>query len=214
MTLTALFFTSFLMGLSGAMVPGPLLTVNINDSFRRGFWVGPLLIFGHALLEITLVIGLIKGLDRLLLEPVFKGCITLFGGMVLLWMGWGMLKDAWLKRVTLELAAQNDSGGMPPILAGVIVSVANPYWVLWWATIGLTYVTLAMQIGTIALTVFMTGHLLADLSWYSAVSFGVVSGKKFINEQVYRVIILVCGLFLCGLALYFIWSGKTFLFGF
>ncbi len=211
MTLTALFFTSFLMGFSGAMMPGPLLTVNIHETFRKGFRTGPLLIFGHGLLEVSLVIGLTMGLDLILLKPLFQGGIALIGGLVLLWMGWGMLKDSWLGRVNLELTTKNDIRSMPPVLAGVIVSVSNPYWLLWWATIGLTYVTLAMQKGALALAVFMSGHLLADLTWYSAVSFAVARGKKIISDKVYQGILLVCGVFLLVLALYFIWSGRMFL---
>jgi threonine/homoserine/homoserine lactone efflux protein len=53
-------------------MPGPLLTVTISESSRRGMMTGPLLIAGHALLEMTLVLALIMGLAPLLkLEPVF-----------------------------------------------------------------------------------------------------------------------------------------------
>jgi len=210
MTLAALFFSSFLMGFSGAMMPGPLLTVNIHETLRRGFRTGPLLILGHALLETALVISLIMGLDAVLLKPLFKGTIALLGGLVLFWMGWGMLKDSWLGRITLELADKGETRSMPPVLAGIVVSVSNPYWLLWWATIGLTYVAFASEKGVPGLTVFLTGHLLADLTWYSAVSFAVAKGKRFINERIYRGILIACGVFLLALALYFIWSGKTF----
>ena len=213
MTLPTLFITSFLLGFSGAMMPGPLLTVNIHESYRRGIIAGPLLILGHAILESLLVIGLTMGLDALLVQPLFKGSIALIGGVVLLWMGWGMARDSRLGRVSLELAADGAIKGMSPVVAGIVVSLSNPYWILWWATIGLTYVVLATQQGMLALVVFLTGHLLADLIWYSAVSFAVVSGKKLVSDNVYRGILVVCGLFLLALALYFIWSGVTFLIG-
>lgn len=99
---------------------------------------------------------------------------------------------------------------MPPVLAGIIVSLSNPYWIIWWATIGLTYITQALQIGTVGLAVFLTGHLLADLIWYSGISFAVVSGKKIIKEDIYRGILVVCGLFLIGLGVYFIYSATKF----
>jgi len=213
MSIPAIFFTSFLMGFSGAMMPGPLLTVNIHESYRRGFIAGPLLIMGHAILESLLVIGLTMGLDTLLVKPLFKGSIALIGGVVLLWMGWGMVRDSWLGRLSLQSMAGSEIKGMHPVLAGIVVSLSNPYWTLWWATIGLTYVVLAIQQGTLALAVFLTGHLMADFVWYSAVSFAVVSGKKVVSDTVYQGILVVCGVFLLGLALYFIWSGKTFLLG-
>ncbi len=43
-TLWVIFTTAFLIGLSGALLPGPLLTVAISESARQGFWTGPLLV--------------------------------------------------------------------------------------------------------------------------------------------------------------------------
>jgi len=213
MTLTTLFITAFIMGFSGAMMPGPLLTVNISESYRRGFIAGPLLILGHAILEVGLVIGLTLGLASILVLSQVKGSIAIIGGVVLLWMGWGMVRDAWKGSLSLSMEDTSQVKGMHPVLAGIVVSVSNPYWILWWATIGLTYVTESITMGTLALIVFLVGHLLADLVWYSAISFTVVKGKKIFNDSAYRGIILICGLFLLGLAVYFLWSGQGFLLG-
>lgn len=211
MTLATLFITAFIMGFSGAMMPGPLLTVSISESYRRGFSAGPLLILGHAFLETGLVIGLTLGLASVLVLNHVKGSIAVVGGLVLLWMGWGMVRDAWQGNLSLSLSNTSQGTGMHPVLAGIVVSISNPYWTLWWATIGLTYVTQSLTMGTLALIVFLTGHLLADLTWYSAVSLAVVKGKKIFSDRIYRGLILVCGLFLLGLALYFLWTGKGFL---
>lgn len=213
MLLSALFITAFMMGFSGAMMPGPLLTVNIHESYRRGFMTGPLLILGHGILELLLIAGLTLGLDALLVKPFVKGSIAIAGGIVLLWMGWGMVRDALAGRITLELSVTSETRGMHPVFAGIIVSLSNPYWLLWWATIGLTFVTRSLQYGILGLTVFFTGHILADLIWYSAISAAVVSGKGFLSNRVYQGVLVMCGIFLLGLAGYFIWSGKGFLIG-
>ncbi len=45
-------------------MPGPLLTATISESSQRGFIAGPLLITGHAILELVLVIAFLLGLAR------------------------------------------------------------------------------------------------------------------------------------------------------
>ena len=46
--------TSFIVALSGALMPGPLLTLTVGEAARRVLG-GPLIIVGHALLELALV---------------------------------------------------------------------------------------------------------------------------------------------------------------
>jgi hypothetical protein len=112
MTLFITFFvTSFIVALSGAIMPGPLLTVTITESSRRGMMTGPLLIAGHAILELALVLALLMGLAPMLkMEPVFI-VIALAGSAVLLWMGIGMLKS--LPAMTLVTDKQQRRGKKP-----------------------------------------------------------------------------------------------------
>ncbi len=53
---------SFMLALSGVLMPGPLLTIAIGESLRRGFVTGPLLILGHGLLELALILTIVDGL--------------------------------------------------------------------------------------------------------------------------------------------------------
>lgn len=62
MVLWGIFFSSFLIGFSGAMMPGPMLGVTISGSLKRGWIAGPLVVLGHGILELMLVIAMISGL--------------------------------------------------------------------------------------------------------------------------------------------------------
>ncbi len=66
-----IFSVSFLLALSAAIMPGPLLAVAINSSSHRGFIAGPLLIVGHGILELGLVALLFLGLSSLLQSELF-----------------------------------------------------------------------------------------------------------------------------------------------
>ena len=59
-----IFSLSFLLSLSGALMPGPLLTYTIVRTLRtaeRGWLTGARVIAGHAALESVLICGLVLG---------------------------------------------------------------------------------------------------------------------------------------------------------
>lgn len=226
MGLGVIFTTAFLVGLSGAMMPGPLLTVTIGESTRRGFVAGPLIVLGHGILEGVLVLALALGLAAFLAASAVAKGIAVVGGLFLLYLGWGMFKDARTGKVELAFSAGSSSGGacactdqknnpakqsrgMHPVLAGIFISLSNPYWSLWWATVGLGYITFSLKQGSLGLASFFTGHILSDLVWYSLVSGMIAGGRRFLKPVLYQGILAVCGLFLLGLGGYFIFWGVT-----
>ncbi|NLO21794.1 MAG: LysE family transporter [Syntrophomonadaceae bacterium] len=213
MTISALFITAFFIGLSGAMMPGPLLTVTIAESMKRGFIAGPLIMLGHAALEISLIIALVAGLSAFLSSAAVSNSIALLGGGFLLYLGFSMSKDAIKGHISLagmeEAQAGTEKNGLHPVLAGAVISLANPYWSIWWATVGLTYLSLSMESGRIGLLSFFSGHIMADLSWYTMVAALVAGGRKFISPQLYKYVIVSCGLFLLVLGAYFIFTGAS-----
>ncbi|HDP70653.1 MAG TPA: lysine transporter LysE [Actinobacteria bacterium] len=209
MELSGIFITSMMVAFSGAMMPGPLLTVTISESHKKGFWAGPLIVLGHAMLELALVVALVFGFKRFFTSDMVVGVIGLLGGLFLLWMGSDMLRGAIKKTVSFEVNSFSKIK-IGPVVAGIFVSISNPYWTIWWATIGVAYVLAALKFGILGLIFFFTAHILADLICYSAVSFMVVTGKRFLSERIYRVLISICGIFLILLAAYFIFSGLRF----
>jgi len=211
MNLAEIFFTATVVGFSGAMMPGPLLTVTISESTRRGVRAGPLLMVGHSLLELSLIVALVLGLKKYLDNSMFIMTVGILGGLFLLWMGYGMLRDVWLDGVSLDLSQENRKPVMGPVMAGILVSLSNPYWTIWWATIGLNYITSAWVYGPVGLLSFYTGHILADFIWYGVVAVAVAKGRRLMSNRVYRGIIAVCGIFLVGLGIKFIWDGLSML---
>jgi threonine/homoserine/homoserine lactone efflux protein len=202
--LLTIFATSFLVALSGALMPGPLFTVTVSESSRRGPAAGPLLIVGHGILELALVVALVFGVGPLLRkEPVFIAT-ALLGSSVLLWMAWGMLRS--LPQLTLAVQPQCEAG-RNLVLAGILLSLANPYWTIWWVSIGLGYITQSLALGIAGVAVFFVGHILADFVWYAAVSAAVWKGKRFMSDRAYRGLIGACAVFLIVFAGMFGYAG-------
>lgn len=209
--LVVIFTQAFVVGLSGALMPGPLLTYNIQLSYKKGFWTGPLLVLGHALLEAVLILGLLGGLGSFLQLNATRIALGILGGLMLLWMGADLIrtKSKHGTAANVEAAASGEMGAvtnLPPVLAGIVISATNPYFLLWWAVLGLAMITQAYTWGWFGVATFYFGHIFADLGWYSLISVVIVKGKRFISDRIYRWLLFICGLFLIALALWFIWD--------
>ena len=199
-----IFATSFVIAFSGAMMPGPFMTMTIGESVRRGPWVGPKMIAGHALLEIALLLAIFFGLAPLFQKSFFFILIALIGGAIMIWMAQSMFRS--LPNLEIE-TTDSKSSGMNLYLAGILMSLANPYWIIWWATIGLGYVLHSQKLGFVGIVFFFVGHILGDLVWYSAISIAVGKGRKFFGNKTYRVLIGSCAAFLAFFAVWLIYDG-------
>ena len=196
---------SFVIALSGALMPGPLLTVTISESARRGAWAGPLLIVGHGILEGALVILVLGGLSAFLQRPGFTFASFLLGGVILVAMGGVMMRDA--KSTDLNTVTKGGGRRGNLLLLGILGSVSNPYWIIWWATVGLGYLAAAIKFGVPGVAAFFAGHIAADLAWYSLVSVAVARGRALFSGRGYRRIIVGCGLFLILFGGWFLQEG-------
>jgi threonine/homoserine/homoserine lactone efflux protein len=205
MSIVLIAVTSFIVALSGALVPGPLLTITVGESVKRGGTAGPLIILGHALLEATIVLLIVFGLMPALTSDKAKMVVDIAGGAILMLMGMMLFRDG--QRVHLELKKTERHTGIGPIASGIVGSLSNPYWVIWWLTIGLGYLVSSLKYGIAGVLAFFVGHISADLAWYSLISFAVSRGRKAIGDRGYRFMLSVCGAFL-------ICFGISFVFGF
>lgn len=204
--------TAFMVGLSGAMSPGPYLTVTISRTLRNGRASAFLMLVGHALLEAALLVGFAFGLQRFLTRPDVITALGIIGGLVLLWMGGGLLFGSVRGTIAADLDAAEDDSRLGPVAQGAIVSVSNPYWTLWWATIGVTLAAKGLLIGPAGVLAFFVGHQLADVAWYSFVILAVSKGRHLLSPRVYRIIIGALAAFLLVLGARFLWEGASSLF--
>ena len=202
LTLGGLFISSFIIGLSGAVMPGPVLAVTITHAARLGVRAGPLIIAGHAILEASLLLALVLGLGAILTQPTVSGLVGGVGAVILLWMGMGMLRA--LPSLTLDMEATG-ARAAGPVRDGFLLSLANPYWSLWWATVGLSLMAVALKsgLGYVGIVFLFLGHISGDFLWYLAVALVVAKGRRFLTDRLHRGVVGVCALFLLGFALYF-----------
>lgn len=247
---------SFFFALSGALMPGPMLAVTVCLVPRKGFWSGPLIVFGHIILEFLLVIACVWGLITFVEGTVLVAFVGVAGGLMMIWMGASMFKNS--KHLTLltdidkhcspqgqkesvtSTPPHNEPGSVAEIetkalrwhplqaltqslgekcglirkrhakvydnciAAGMLTTVGNPYWFVWWGGIGLALMSKSMGKTYLPLTAFFVGHILADLAWYSFIALTLTMGRQLISDRMYRATVKVCAVFVAFL-------GTTFL---
>jgi threonine/homoserine/homoserine lactone efflux protein len=205
--LALLFLSSAVVALSGAMMPGPMLTVVVTETPRHGARAGPLVVLGHGILELVLLLVLVIGLQPLLTDETVQAALQIAGGLMLVWTATAMIVAVARHEASLDWDADDRRARARAVWMGIVSSLANPYWTIWWATIGLSLLTKAYALGLAGLVAFYFGHILGDLTWYSLVSGALAAGKRFITPGVYRVMLVVAAAFLLCLAGWFLVAG-------
>ena len=184
-----------LISLSGVMAPGPISAVAVGKGSESPH-AGALVALGHGIVEVPLMIGVLYGVGQLLSLTYVKLGIALVGGAFLVFTGVGMLRAA----------RQGDLGlgqsGRSPLVAGILLTLGNPYFLIWWATVGAALIMRSLSFGIVGFVAMALGHWLCDLAsdyLLSALSF---RGGRFFGLRFQKAVFVLCGLVL------FFFSGR------
>lgn len=204
----SIFLKSLIIGYSGAVMPGSLSAYTVNKSIRHGVRSGLLVSIGHALLELVLVILIFAGAGKYLAADLVKAAVGLMGGMVLGYLGFGMIKDVYLNRISLDANSSRNNRQENMLLAGVVLSASNPYFIIWWSVVGLALIMNSYNsFGIIGIAVFYIGHIISDISWFTFVSALVSKTRHLISLKAYKVIIVILAVCLIGFGASFLLGG-------
>ena len=198
---------ALLISLSGVLAPGPVTAATLAAGTRSRH-AGALVAVGHGIVEFPLMFLIMAGMGVIFEYVSVRIGIGLVGGAFLVFMGVGMLRSS---AEAPEAAAEPATRG--PIWTGVILSAGNPYFLLWWATVGLALATRALKLGVLAFGLFAVVHWLCDLVWLEALSLASFKGSKLLGERMQRIVLVVCGAALLVIGARFAWdAGKLWLY--
>jgi threonine/homoserine/homoserine lactone efflux protein len=202
MELLFFLFQVIVISLSGVMAPGPVTAAAIAMGPRNRF-AGILIAIGHGIIEFPLMVVIIMGMGKIFQSKTTQIVIGLAGGVFLLVMAVGMLKSSW--DIQQQDAKVAKSG---PLIAGIVLSGGNPYFLLWWATVGLTLATTAKGLGIWAFALFAIVHWSCDLVWLWALSWASFKGSVLLGTKSQRIILVICGLALFVFGVFFIYNAS------
>ncbi|RLA82898.1 MAG: hypothetical protein DRG31_06800 [Deltaproteobacteria bacterium] len=192
---------ALLISLSGILAPGPLAALSVGKGSRFP-QAGALVAVGHGMVELPLMLLILFGLGTLFKAPSLRGLISLLGGSFLLFSGFGMLRG-------LRVQDQGSHYQGSLIAAGAILSLSNPYFLLWWGTVGTALIMRSMGFGLLGFFVFAVAHWFCDLAWLSLLSFLSSRGARFLGEGFRRAVFALSGTFLLFFGVKFILDALT-----
>jgi threonine/homoserine/homoserine lactone efflux protein len=188
----------FLIGLTGALAPGPTLVATINASLAGNWTAGLKVSLGHIVIETAIAFLIILGLAGV--ATPYTSVIAVIGGIALIIFGTMTIAGSRNATITADPARDKTS----PYMAGLLTSAANPYFWIWWLSVGSALLIQALAGGLLLAMVFMIGHWTADTGWYVFVSTGISRGRTILSDTAYHRLMAACGIFLVLFGLYYL----------
>ena len=185
------------------MQPGPVTATAIAMGARKRY-AGTLIAIGHGIIEFPLIVVIILGLGKYFELQKVQIAIGLAGGIFLLLMAIQGLLSLKAKTGNKSKALTNK-----PVLAGIILSAGNPYFLLWWATVGLALATQASQWGIWAFALFALAHWSVDLIWLQILSWVSFKGSVLLAPRGMRIVLMICSAALLVFGLFFVYNAGS-----
>lgn len=188
-----------IVSLSGVMMPGPVTAATIIKGYRdryAGVWIA----VAHGAVEFPIIALLYFGMGDFFGDRNVMAVIGLAGGAMLAVMGWGM--------VSHRAESPKKQRYLPyhPFTVGLITSLSNPYFFLWWATVGLLLISAASLFGALFVAAFAAVHWSCDLVWDSALAYAAFRSRRLWTRRTRSWILGTCGTVLIAFGAYFMAS--------
>ena len=185
---------------SGVMSPGPLFAANIMYGLREGKISGLKMAIGHTIVEFPLILFLGIGFFSIENMPEIRIVITILGAIGLFGFAALQIRSVIKKEFSIET---NSKQG--PLVAGILLSALNPFFIIWWLTIGLVLISKSIEgFGLIGIIVLFFFHIWMDYVWLFTIAAFSSKAKNYLSKRNFKIIIV-------GLSLILIYFGIDFL---
>lgn len=191
--------TVVLISTSGVLSPGPLFFANLIYGSKYGYKAGLKCSYGHTIVELPLILLLAFGVLSLEAFPAFKPTISIVGGITLIAFSIIQILFAIKKKQNTVQTRYS------PLLIGIIFSALNPFFIIWWLTIGMKMITDALTLASMVGLAFMfMTHIWMDYAWLTTIAHLANKGVKVIGSKYYSILLL-------GLSVALIYLGSNFI---
>ncbi len=188
------------ISLSGVMMPGLMFGVTLVKSLKSP-WAGAEIALGHAVIEVPIILLIYFGFARFFENIVVQLVLSILGGGMIIWFGISMF------RARTEMVHESKDLPYNAFIAGILTTALNPFFWLWWVTIGVMLVMKFLDFGVTGLAVFIVVHWLCDLVWLSFVSNLIYRTHSFWGRKFQEGLFVTGSLLLVGFGIWYTISG-------
>ena len=182
------------ISLSGVMSPGPLFAANVAYGLKGGIKTGLKMAYGHTVVELPLVVLLGIGVISLTTIPQFREITSILGALSLFVFAGLQIKSI-IKKPSIVFEGKHG-----PFLAGIILSGLNPFFLIWWFTIGFKLITDAIILYSfVGIGIMFAFHIWMDYVWICSIAFLSSKGKKVVSNKKYNIFMIA----ISGVLVYF-----------
>ena len=190
---------------SGALAPGPLFFATISHGTKSSAKSGLIFSVAHTVVEFSLIMLFALGLLSVASEPIVKQVIGIAGGSVLIAFGAIQIRNSIITKS--EELKKPKSSYRHLFLIGLAFTGLNPYFILWWLTVGAQLIIIALEFAALLGVVFMfICHVWMDYAWLTGVAYLSKKGTNVMGLKWYRPMMAIFGAIL-------IYFGLTFFIG-
>ena len=191
--------TVIIISASGVMAPGPLFAANIAYGLQGGGKAGIKMAVGHTIVELPLVILLGIGVFSFEIFPEFRVLISILGAITLfVFAGIQIKTTLQMKETTFNLKHN-------AVLTGIILSALNPFFIIWWLSVGFKLISDAMLIWAfVGIIVVFLLHIWMDFVWLYSVACLAAKSSKILSNKNYKILMM-------GLSAMVIYFGISFI---
>ena len=198
---------NIILGISLAAPIGPVNVEVIRRGLNFGFFPAFLLSIGAASADTTYLLLIYFGLSSFIKVPIIKTLIWVFGGFVLLYLGFRSIK---IFKVKVELNKSVPKTGRNSFISGYLITISNPMTIVWWT--GVFGSILGTSIYNVSKTIALLNSLtiiIGVILWFFALSLILHWGKRFFKEKYVKYVNLTAGIILVGFGLYFLYNAVS-----
>lgn len=196
-TLSTILLATVLLTVSGAFAPGPLSFSAIVVGGRNGALSGIFIALGHMLFELPYVLALLW-FEENVVEAVkaAKHVMAVTAAVFIFYFAYLTAKTSTSESIdSLTEERLERLLKMHPILVGFALTALNPYFLLWWISVGYPITTVMAAKPQLALLVYAV-HVSLDYLWLGFLAFLGGSSARLLSSKTYNYFVKVLALVL------------------